>query len=101
MGLDLRKRRKELGYSVEELAEKADVSTTTIKNIEGKKHKPRRGTLKLILAALNLDVTCDDYYLSLSRVEDNLEDEDNSDQNVKNKLIEANKLLGEKKYEEA
>ena len=38
MGLDLRKRRKELGYSVEELAEKADVSTTTIKNIEGKKH---------------------------------------------------------------
>ena len=101
MGLDLRKRRKELGYSVEELAEKADVSTTTIKNIEGKKHKPRRGTLKLIFDALKLDVSCDDYYLSLSRVEDNLEDEDNSDQNVKNKLIEANKLLAEKKYEEA
>ena len=36
MGLDLRQRRKELGYSVEELAEKADVSTGTIKNIEGK-----------------------------------------------------------------
>ena len=101
MVLDLRQRRKELGYSVEELAEKADLSTGTIKNAEGKKHKPRRGTLKLILAALNLDVTCDDYYLSLSRVEDNLEDEDNSDQNVKNKLIEANKLLAEKKYEEA
>ena len=101
MGLDLRQRRKELGYSVEELAEKADVSTTTIKNIEGKKHKPRRGTLKLIFDALKLDVSCDDYYLSLSRVEDNLEDEDNSDQNVKNKLIEANKLLAEKKYEEA
>ena len=52
MVLDLRQRRKELGYSVEELAEKADVSIDTIKNIEGKKHKPRRGTLKLILAAL-------------------------------------------------
>ena len=101
MGLDLRKRRKELGYSVEELAEKADVSTTTIKNIEGKKHKPRRGTLKLIFDALNLDVSCDDYYLSLSRVEDNLEDEDNSDKNATNKLAEADKLFDEKKYEEA
>ena len=36
MGLDLRQRRKELGYSVEELAEKADLSTGTIKNAEGK-----------------------------------------------------------------
>ena len=101
MGLDLRQRRKELGYSVEELAEKADVSTTTIKNIEGKKHKPRRGTLKLIFDALKLDVSCDDYYLSLSRVEDNLEDEDNSDKNATNKLAEADKLFDEKKYEEA
>ena len=73
MGLDLRKRRKELGYSVEELAEKADVSTTTIKNIEGKKHKPRRETLELIFTALKLDITCDEYYLSLSVEKDNLD----------------------------
>ena len=59
MVLDLRQRRKELGYSVEELAEKADVSITTIKNIEGKKHKPRRETLELIFTALKLDITCD------------------------------------------
>ena len=78
MGLDLRKRRKELGYSVEELAEKADVSITTIKNIEGKKHKPRRETLELIFTALKLDITCDEYYLSLSVEKDNLEGEDNS-----------------------
>ena len=101
MVLDLRQRRKELGYSVEELAEKADLSTGTIKNAEGKKHKPRRGTLKLIFDALKLDVSCDDYYLSLSRVEDNLEDEDNSDKNATNKLAEADKLFDEKKYEEA
>ena len=101
MGLDLRKRRKELGYSVEELAEKADVSTGTIKNIEGKKHKPRREILKLILAALNLDITCDEYYLSLSVEKDNLEGEDNSDQNVKSKLAEADRLFDEEKYEES
>ena len=101
MGLDLRKRRKELGYSVEELAEKADVSTTTIKNIEGKKHKPRRGTLKLIFDALKLDVSCDEYYLSLSVEKDNLEGEDNSDQNVKSKLAEADRLFDEEKYEES
>ena len=101
MGLDLRKRRKELGYSVEELAEKADVSTTTIKNIEGKKHKPRREILKLILAALNLDITCDEYYLSLSVEKDNLEGEDNSDQNAKSKLAEADRLFDEEKYEES
>ena len=101
MGLDLRQRRKELGYSVEELAEKADVSTGTIKNIEGKKHKPRREILKLILAALNLDITCDEYYLSLSVEKDNLEGEDNSDQNAKSKLAEADRLFDEEKYEES
>ena len=101
MGLDLRQRRKELGYSVEELAEKADVSTTTIKNIEGKKHKPRRETLELIFTALKLDITCDEYYLSLSVEKDNLEGEDNSDQNAKSKLAEADRLLDEEKYEES
>ena len=101
MVFDLRQRRKELGYSVEELAEKADVSTGTIKNIEGKKHKPRREILKLILAALNLDITCDEYYLSLSVEKDNLEGEDNSDQNVKSKLAEADRLFDEEKYEES
>ena len=101
MGLDLRQRRKELGYSVEELAEKADVSITTIKNIEGKKHKPRRETLELIFTALKLDITCDEYYLSLSVEKDNLEGEDNSDQNVKSKLAEADRLFDEEKYEES
>ncbi len=101
MGLDLRKRRKELGYSVEELAEKADVSITTIKNIEGKKHKPRRETLELIFTALKLDITCDEYYLSLSVEKDNLEGEDNSDQNAKSKLAEADRLFDEEKYEES
>ncbi len=101
MVLDLRQRRKELGYSVEELAEKADVSITTIKNIEGKKHKPRRETLELIFTALKLDITCDEYYLSLSVEKDNLEGEDNSDQNAKSKLAEADRLFDEEKYEES
>ena len=101
MVFDLRQRRKELGYSVEKLAEKADVSITTIKNIEGKKHKPRRETLELIFTALKLDITCDEYYLSLSVEKDNLEGEDNSDQNVKSKLAEADRLFDEEKYEEA
>ena len=95
MVFDLRQRRKELGYSVEKLAEKADVSITTIKNIEGKKHKPRRETLELIFTALKLDITCDEYYLSLSVEKDNL------DKNAVNKLAEADKLFDEKKYEEA
>ena len=101
MVFDLRQRRKELGYSVEKLAEKADVSITTIKNIEGKKHKPRRETLELIFTALKLDITCDEYYLSLSVEKDNLEGEDNSDQNAKSKLAEADRLFDEEKYEES
>ena len=101
MVFDLRKRRKQLGYSVEKLAEKADVSITTIKNIEGKKHKPRRETLELIFTALKLDITCDEYYLSLSVEKDNLEGEDNSDQNAKSKLAEADRLFDEEKYEES
>ena len=95
MVFDLRQRRKELGYSVEKLAEKADVSITTIKNIESRKHKPRRETLELIFTALKLDITCDEYYLSLSVEKDNL------DKNAVNKLAEADKLFDEKKYEEA
>ena len=95
MVFDLRQRRKELGYSVEKLAEKADVSITTIKNIEGKKHKPRRETLELIFTALKLDITCDEYYLSLSVEKDNL------DKNAVNKLAEADRLFDEEKYEES
>ena len=95
MVFDLSQRRKELGYSVEKLAEKADLSITTIKNIESRKHKPRRETLELIFTALKLDITCDEYYLSLSVEKDNL------DKNAVNKLAEADKLFDEKKYEEA
>lgn len=52
-GRTLRKIREDRGITQEELAELADSTRDTIRNIETGKHAPRFGLLERILAALD------------------------------------------------
>lgn len=102
MGIDFRQRRKELGYSVEELAEKSGVSKGTIKNIEARRGNPRSYNIEAIIKALDLDITYRDYYIDLHGENENSSGEISYiDKNVEDKLSKANKLYFEHKYEEA
>lgn len=74
MGIDFRQRRKELGYSVDELSERSGVSRGTIKNIEAKRGKSRNYNIEAIAKALDLDITYRDYYLALHGKKENSND---------------------------
>lgn len=54
--LNLKRIRKEKGFTQESLAEKAGLSTQIINDIEGYRRWPRRSTLAKILSALDVDV---------------------------------------------
>lgn len=102
MGIDFRQRRKELGYSVDELSEKSGVSRGTIKNIEARRVTPRSYNVEAIAKALDLDITYRDYYMELHGKKENSSDEiSQTDKNVEDKLSKADKLYFENKYEEA
>ena len=84
---DFRQRRKELGYTVEELAEKSGVSRGTIKNIEARRCNPRSYNIEAIAKALDLDITYRDYYIHLHGEDENSSDKISEiDKNVEDKL---------------
>lgn len=96
MGLDFRKKRKSMGYSIEKLAEKSGVSASTIKNIEHEKCIPRKVTFELFAKALDLSVDYEEYYESLfTKKKNHIKD------NVKEKLSMIEKLYMNGEYEEA
>lgn len=102
MGIDFRQRRKELGYSVEELAEKSGVSRGTIKNIEARRGNPRSYNIEAIAKALDLDITYRDYYIYLHGEDENSSGEiSKTGKNPEDKLSKVDKLYFEHKYEES
>lgn len=102
MGIDFRQRRKELGYTVEELAEKSGVSRGTIKNIEARRCNPRSYNIEAIIKALDLDITYRDYYIHLHGEDENSSDKISEiDKNVEDKLSKVDKIYFANKYEES
>lgn len=57
LGLRLRRRRKELGLTLAQLAKRSDIGTSTIHSIERGRTAPRLDTLLRLSAALDMPIS--------------------------------------------